>query len=210
MEDKEKNVLETPEEELTEKTEAPKEEKHKKKKKESIEDKLEAIEEELQEIKDKYFRTLAEGENMKKRLSDDLKRERTYGAYSLADKLIDSIEVFDQALGVQTDDPNFKNFLYGFRMIKDMFMNALKDEGVSLIETKEGDVFDPQTEHAVDTTHDANLPDNTIVKIVKKGYKFKDRLLRPAMVVINLQPQEETKTEQEKPAEDIAQDTAQA
>ncbi len=177
------------------KEETAKEEKHKKKKKETLEDKIEAIAEELENFKDKYYRSLAENENTKKRLTEDLKRERTYASYSLSDKLIDSIEIFDQALNVETEDPNFKNFLYGFKMIKDMFMQSLNQEGVTLINTKIGDSFDPLLEQAVDTTNDPNVEDNTIVKIVKKGYKFKDRLLRPAMVVINIIPKNEIETE---------------
>ncbi|MGD9910413.1 MAG: nucleotide exchange factor GrpE [Candidatus Izemoplasmatales bacterium] len=195
------DIKKEPELEITEDSETvqekTKEEKHKKKKKDSVESKLEEITEELEAFKDKYYRSLAEMENVKKRLTEDLKRERNYASYSLSDKLIDSIEIFDQALNVETEDPNFKNFLYGFKMIKDMFMQALNQEGVTLVETKLGDVFDPVSEHAVDTTHDLDTPDNTIVKIVKKGYKFKDRLLRPAMVVINIQPKEETNEENE-------------
>jgi len=168
-----------------------KEDKHKKKKKDSLEEKLEIIEEELQNVKDKYLRALAEMDNVKKRVNEDLKRERTYSSYTLSDKLIDSLEIFDQALNVQTDDPNFKNFLYGFKMIKDMIYSALEQEGVTQINTLEGETFDPVTEHAVDTTWDVTLPENTIVKVVKKGYKFKDRLLRPAMVVINMKPKSE-------------------
>jgi len=194
MEDLEKEVPEMETSQETEK-EGQKEEKHKKKKKESLEDQLELIQEELMNVKDKYLRALAEMDNTKKRMTEDLKRERMYSAYSLSEKLIDSIEIFDQALNVQTDDPNFKNFLYGFKMIKDMFMTALNQEGVTLIDTKVGDVFDPVTEHAVDTAYDESAADNTILKVVKKGYKFKDRLLRPAMVVINILPKTENTDE---------------
>lgn len=202
---KDEVTIEVPEEELKEKpVTEPKEEKHKKKKKETLEDKLEEIQEELKEVKDKYFRALAEMDNTKKRLQEDLKKERTYASYTLADKMIDSIEIFDQALGIETEDTNFKNFLYGFKMIKDMFMNALNEEGVKVIETKIGDLFDPNTEHAVDKTHDPEIADNTIVKIVKKGYKFKDRLLRPAMVVINIVPKQENESDssEESPQEE--------
>lgn len=195
MDEKEKELVNEPVTNEEQHVEAQKQEnkddKHKKKKKDSLEEKLEIIEEELQNVKDKYLRALAEMDNVKKRVNDDLKRERTYSSYTLSDKLIDSLEIFDQALNVQTDDPNFKNFLYGFKMIKDMIYSALEQEGVTQINTKEGESFDPVTEHAVDTTWDETKPENTIVKVVKKGYKFKDRLLRPAMVVINMKPKSE-------------------
>ncbi|MBU1145531.1 MAG: nucleotide exchange factor GrpE [Firmicutes bacterium] len=184
MSEKEKELKD--QEELKELSEQDHKTKKEKKKKESLEDKLELIQEELQNVKDKYLRVLAEMDNYKKRTSEDLKRERKYASMSVAEKLIDAIEVFDQALLIETDDPNFKNFLYGFKMIKDMIYSPLVEEGVSVIETKIGDVFNPNTEHAFDSIEDETLPNNTITKIVKKGYMFKDRLLRPAMVIINI------------------------
>jgi len=178
------------EKELVEETEDAKEKTSKKKKKNALEDKIDILTEELNEFKDKYFRSLAEFDNYKKRMTEDMKKERTYASYALSDKLIDSLEIFDQALNVETDDPNFKNFLYGFKMIKDMIMSSLTAEGVTLIDTKIGDAFNPNLEHAMDTVSDESLANNSIVKVVKKGYKFKDRLLRPAMVVINTLPAE--------------------
>jgi molecular chaperone GrpE len=162
-----------------------------------LDDKLETIEQELNQLKEKYFRTLADTENTKKRLNTELKKERKYGSMSLADRLIDTLEVFDQALSVETDDKNLKNFLYGFKMIKDMIFQALQDEGVNVIECKKGDTFDPNVHEAVDKTHDPDLETNTIVKVVKKGYKFKDRLLRPVMVIANIVEEDTPEEEQD-------------
>lgn len=175
---------------LVEETDKNPEDKSKKKKKNKIEEQLETIQDELTEVKDKYFRALAEMENYKKRMTEDLKRERKYAALSLADKLIDSVEVFDQALNMETEDKNLKNFLYGFKMINDMIFNALKDEGLMVIESKIGDDFDPTIHEAMDVEYNPEVEENKILKIYKKGYKFKDRVLRPTMVIINQQPYE--------------------
>ncbi|XMB72580.1 nucleotide exchange factor GrpE [Mycoplasmatota bacterium WC30] len=191
-EDKEKVVSATEETVVSDKKE-----KVKKKKKDKPEDVILEIQEELAEIKDKYFRTLAETENFKKRINEDLKRERKYAGFSLANKLIDSIEVFNQALNMETNDPNLKNFLYGFRMIDDMILNALKEEGVSIIDTKVGDEFDPSKQQAMDKEYDSEKPENTVLKVVKKGYLFKDRILRPSTVIINIKPEEEIKNIEE-------------
>ncbi|MBI9008800.1 MAG: nucleotide exchange factor GrpE [Tenericutes bacterium] len=180
-------------------TEEPKEamdskeskEKAKKKKKSKPEDQILEIQEELAELKDKYFRSLAETENFKKRLNEDLKRERKYAGYTLANSLIDSIEIFNQALNMETNDPNLKNFLYGFKMIDDMIFNAMKEEGVSVIDTKVGATFDPTKQEAMDKEYDPEKPLNTVLKVVKKGYLFKDRILRPSMVVINIKKETE-------------------
>ena len=178
-----------------------KKEKAKKNKKPSYEELLLEIQDELAELKDKYFRSLAETENSKKRLNEDLKKERKYGGYSLANRLIDSIEIFNQALNIKTEDPNLKNFLYGFKMIDEMIYNALKDEGVSVIETKIGDQFDPSKQEAMDVEYDPEKPENTILKVVKKGYLFKDRILRPSMVVINIKKDETETVESEEEIE---------
>ena len=193
MSEVEKELVVEPEKELTSKKEQVKEEKTKKKKKSSIENQLESVQEELQSVKDKYYRNLAEMENFKKRMNEDLKKERKYAGITMADKLIDSLEVFDQALNMETEDKNMMNFLYGFKMIKDMMFNALKDEGVVLVESKIGDDFDPNIHEAMDKEYNPEQKENTILKVVKKGYKFKDRILRPAMVVINIKPEEENK-----------------
>ena len=161
----------------------------------SIDEKLEEIQKELEGVKDKYLRALAEMENFKKRNSEELKRERKYAAQPIADKLIDQLEVFEQALNIQTDDANFKNFLYGFKMIKDMLFNVLVDEGVKKIELVPGMAFDPNTMEPIEAIYDSDQPDNIVIKVVKNGYMFKDRLLRPVTVVINQKPEIEEETE---------------
>lgn len=170
----------------------------KKSKKTRIEDQLDKLQEELDSFKDKYYRNLAEMENYKKRTSKELINERKYASQSLADKLIDSLEVFSQALDTKTNDKAMQNFLYGFKMIKDMIFNALKDEGVSKIEVQEGDEFNPNIHEPMDTEYNPDKPENTILKVTKTGYKFKDRTLRPAFVIINIKPKQEMKEKENK------------
>lgn len=154
----------------------------------TVEERLDLLSAELAEVKDKYLRALADMENFKKRNNEDTAREKKYAAMPICGKLIDHLEVFDQAVSVPTEDPQFKNFLYGFKMIRDMLYGVLQDEGVTQIDLKVGDPFDPNLAHAIETINDPEQPDHAVVKIAKKGYRFKDRLLRPAMVVINLRP----------------------
>jgi len=174
------------------KNEEPKTKKDKKskKKKQSSDELLLEAQEELAEIKEKYYRKLAEMENYKKRVDEDMKRERKYAGYSLANRLVDSLVIFNQALNMETNDPNLKNFLHGFKMIDEMIFNAMKDEGVAVIDTKVGDPFDPTKQEAVDIEYDPQKPENTVLKVQKKGFLFKDRILKPSMVVINIKPNE--------------------
>ncbi len=199
--DKEKNKVEN----MTEENIESKEKVEKTEKAEpTIDEKLEVIQKELDNVKDKYLRALAEMENFKKRNAEEIKREKKYAAQPVADKLIDQIEVFEQALNIQTEDPNFKNFLYGFRMIKDMLYNVLVDEGVKKIDIVPGAVFDPNMMETIELVNDPNQPDHIVLRVAKNGYMFKDRLLRPAMVVINQKPENETKSNNEKLDENVA------
>lgn len=157
-------------------------------------DDYEALEKELAELKDKYLRMLAETDNFKKRNAEELRREKQYASMPVCDKMIDAVDTFELALAVKTEDPNFKNFLYGFRMIKDLIYNVLVAEGVTQIPLKEGDTFDPNVAHAIDTSHDPDLPEHVVLKVVKNGYRYKERLLRPAMVTINVKPVKEPET----------------
>ena len=163
---------------------------------ETLTTQVETLTKELDETKDKYFRALAELENVKKRTQEEIKRERKYASQDVSDRLIDPIDIFEQALKVPTEDPQFKNFLYGFKMIKDMIYKVLEDDGVKVVPVKVGDAFDPTSQHAIESEHNLEIADQSVVKVVKTGYFYKDRLLRPAMVVINVHPQEEVEEEQ--------------
>lgn len=172
----------------------------------TVEERMNIIQAELENVKDKYLRALAEMENYKKRNTEELKKERKYASMPIADKLIDQLEVFEQALNIKTEDQNFKNFLYGFRMIKDMIYNVLTEEGVALIKLSIGSRFDPNTMQSIETVNKPDQPDNTVIKIIKNGYMYKERLLRPAMVVINMRPEEtiETNNQNENLDENVA------
>jgi molecular chaperone GrpE len=176
---------------------------------ETLPSELELAKSEALDWKDKYFRALAELENYKKRAIEDSKKERKYASQDVSDKLIDSIDVFTQALQMQTEDPNFKNFLYGFRMIRDMIYKVLEDEGVKLVSVKEGDSFDPNTQHAIDTEEHLELADQSVLRVQKSGYLYKDRLLRPAMVVINVHPKMEELNDETTNEESLAKESVQ-
>jgi molecular chaperone GrpE len=161
---------------------------------------LEAAKAEAAEFKDKYFRALAELDNAKKRTAEESKRERKYASQDVCDKMIDAVDIFDAALRMQTDDPQMKNFLYGFKMIRDMLFKVLEDEGVKQIAVAIGSPFDPITQHAIETRTEPTQPDQAVLKVIKNGYYYKDRVLRPAMVETNVIPKEEPKPDTPKPA----------
>ena len=174
-----------------------KEEKKAKAKKEEAED-LEILElkAEVAKLSDLYLRTLADAENFKKRINDERTRERKYASQSLLEKLVNVTDIFDKAVNSNVDDEKLKNFLIGFQMINKNIQDILEEEGVSKIESL-GKIFDPKVHHAVETVNDEEKEDNIIVQERQTGYYYKDRILRPALVVVNKINNEDNKEDEE-------------
>ena len=148
------------------------------------------LEEEVKRLKDLYLRTLADTENFKRRINEERIRERKYAAQGLLEKLISVIDIFDQAIGVEADDPKLKNFLTGFTIINKQLNEILEEEGVKKIDARD-QIFDPAYHHAVEVEHDENKEDNIVLEVYQNGYTFKDRVLRPALVKVNKSKKEE-------------------
>ncbi|MDI9508152.1 MAG: nucleotide exchange factor GrpE [Bacillota bacterium] len=148
------------------------------------------LEEEVKRLKDLYLRTLADAENFKRRINEERIRERKYAAQGLLEKLISVIDIFDQAIGVETDDPKLKTFLTGFTIINKQLNEILEEEGVKKIDARD-QIFDPAYHHAVEVEHDENKEDNIVLEVYQNGYTFKDRVLRPALVKVNKSKKEE-------------------
>lgn len=163
-----------------------KEEKKAKKKEEEQAEDLEILKlkAEVAKLSDLYLRTLAEAENFKKRINDERMRERKYASQSLLERLVNVTDIFDKAVNSNVDDEKVKNFLIGFQMINKNLQDLLEDEGVTKIKAK-GEVFDPKVHHAVETVTDLEQDDNIIVQERQTGYYYKDRILRPSLVVVN-------------------------
>jgi len=163
-----------------------KEEKKAKKKEEEQAEDLEILElrAEVAKLSDLYLRTLAEAENFKKRINDERMRERKYAGQSLLERLVNVTDIFDKAVNSNVDDEKVKNFLIGFQMINKNLQDLLEEEGVTKIKAK-GEVFDPKVHHAVETVTDLEQDDNIIVQERQTGYYYKDRILRPSLVVVN-------------------------
>ena len=75
-------------------------------------------------------------------------------------------------------------------MIANQISEILKNEGLVKIEVKAGDEFDPKHMQAVQTDYDESKPENTVLRVMQNGYMYKDRILKPVMVIVNKKPEE--------------------
>ncbi|MDD2258557.1 MAG: nucleotide exchange factor GrpE [Bacilli bacterium] len=151
---------------------------------EKQEDELELLRKEIKRLNNLYLRTLADSENYKKRIDEEKLRDRKYAAQSVLEQLVNIIDIFDKAVNVKTDDQKINNYLIGFKMINNNLQELLKNEGVKKIEVI-GKQFDPKLHHAMDTKYDKNKDDGIILEETQTGYLFKDRVLRPSIVIVN-------------------------
>lgn len=151
---------------------------------EKQEDEIELLRKEIKRLNNLYLRTLADSENYKKRIDEEKLRDRKYAAQSVLEQLVNIIDIFDKAVNVKTDDQKINNYLIGFKMINNNLQELLKNEGVKKIEVI-GKQFDPKLHHAMDTKYDKNKDDGIILEETQTGYLFKDRVLRPSIVIVN-------------------------
>ena len=159
-----------------------------KKKPESLESKLQhnltQLQKEKDDLEDKYLRSQAEMQNMQNRYNNERAQLIKYESQSLAKDVLPAMDNLERALATKVDDEASKQLKKGVQMTLDSLVKAMKDHGISEI-TAEGVKFDPNLHQAVQTVEAENDDQKDhVVRVLQKGYLYKDRTLRPAMVVV--------------------------
>ena len=170
--------------ENTETTETEEEVVEEKTTEELLQEKVDKLEEELKQSEDKYLRLYAEFENFKRRKNKEIETNNVYKSQKVITEILPSLDNLERALQVESDNEKIKSLLKGVEMVYEGLLNVLKSEGVELIET-ENSQFDPNYHHAVMQDEDSEKESGAILDTFQKGYKLKDRVIRPAMVKVN-------------------------
>lgn len=150
---------------------------------------VETLQEELQKLKaqfdDALLREKAELENFKKRMRTDQETTLKYASQSLIVNILPILDGLDKALEhVDNQSEEVKTFVKGFEMIYQLLLQTLRSEGLEEIESV-GKTFDPYLHQAIAQVETDEYEDNIITEVMQKGYKLKDRVIRPAMVKVN-------------------------
>lgn len=151
---------------------------------ELLQEKVDKLEEELKQSEDKYLRLYAEFENFKRRKNKEIETNNVYKSQKVITEILPSLDNLERALQVESDNEEIKSLLKGVEMVYEGLLNVLKTEGVELIETENAQ-FDPNYHHAVMQDEDSEKESGAILDTFQKGYKLKDRVIRPAMVKVN-------------------------
>ncbi|MGZ2589988.1 molecular chaperone GrpE [Staphylococcus borealis] len=136
------------------------------------------------ENEEKYLRLYAEFENYKRRIQKENETNKTYQSQRVLTDILPTIDNIERALQIEGDDESFKSLQKGVQMVHESLLRALKDNGLEEIET-EGQAFDPNFHQAVVQDDNPDFKSGDITQELQKGYKLKDRVLRPSMVKVN-------------------------
>lgn len=162
------------------KAEEPKEHKkeHKKDKK------LEELQNEINTLKDKNMRIAAEMVNTLRRKDEETNRLLKYSNESLITELLPVIDNFERALNVAAKTTDIESYQKGMTMIYNSLKNILEKFEVKEIEAIDKE-FDPSYHQAVMQEEKEGTKENIVIEVLQKGYTYKDKVIRPAMVKVS-------------------------
>ncbi len=138
---------------------------------------------------DRLLRTSADFDNFKKRAAREKQDAVKYANQELLQKLIPVLDNFDMALAAtQTTEAGAPHSLQaGISMVYQLLKKVLQEAGLEEVDAT-GQLFDPSLHEAVSQQEVAEVPEGQVFRQLRKGYKLRDRLLRPAGVIVAKQP----------------------
>ena len=147
---------------------------------------IEELQQQVATYKEMLLRNQAELQNYKRRREEETAKMMKYKDEDLIKEFLVVLDNFERAIKMDDDDltDEVSRFLEGFKLIYSNTVNILNKYEVKEIEA-EGVEFDPDYHHAVLTEHDENKPAGVVLEVLQKGYMYKDKVIRPAMVKVN-------------------------
>lgn len=166
---------------------------------------VEMLKEQLSQLRDekdkwmnKYYQELADVQNLRKEIQRDNQSLLEYRAMPFIEKLVPFMNSMDMAFKSEPKDPAVKSWIDGIHMSYKQLWQVMAEEGLTEIDPKVGDEFDPAWMQSMQTVDGEK--DDAVAQVSMKGYKLKNRLVSPAMVVV-------TKKVEKKPEDEKKDDT---
>jgi molecular chaperone GrpE len=146
----------------------------------ATESELQKVRAERDSLLDRLARVQAEFDNARKRASKEQQEYRDYAVSDAIKTLLPVVDSLERALKVRSEGSEFRG---GVELIHKQLRAALEKLSVQPI-AAEGHPFDPRFHEAIEMVETSEVPDHQVIEELQRGYKFKDRLLRPAMVKV--------------------------
>ena len=157
--------------------------KERKSKRRFSKDKKDKKDEEIETLKDRLVRQMAEFDNFRKRTDKEKSQMYEIGAKDVIEKMLQVVDNFERGLSVLTEEEKQSPFAEGMDMIYKQLMTTLEGLEVKPIEAT-GQVFDPELHNAVMHIEDEALEENTIAEEFQKGYTYRGGVVRHSMVKV--------------------------
>jgi molecular chaperone GrpE len=147
---------------------------------------LETLRAELQERQDRFIRLQADFENFRRRTLREREEAYQYGHQNLVKDLLPTVDNLERAIehARKSGREDLDGLLQGIDLVQRELMGVLAKHGVTEIDAL-GQLFDPSVHEALAQVEDPTVSANTVVQVFQKGYRLRDRLLRPAQVVVS-------------------------
>lgn len=162
---------------------------------EAAEVEVDALRREAAEMRELAQRKQAELENYRRRVERERADLLRHAGFEVVKEVLPVLDNLERALQASESSPE-ESFRAGVAIICRQFREILTRQGLSEVES-EGRTFDPHVHEAVTRIETSEHPEGTVVEVLQKGYLFKDRLLRPAMVSVAQAPEAESGSESE-------------
>lgn len=151
---------------------------------ESVAPDISALQAEVEKYKDAALRSRAEFDNYRKRVVREKEDAIRYANASLFENLLPILDNFELGLGAAKTATDAAGIVKGLEMVRKQLEDFLRSSGVENVDAA-GEVFDPNVHEAVGQEASAEVPEGTVVRQLRRGFKLRDRLLRPASVVVS-------------------------
>lgn len=146
-------------------------------------EKIEKLEAEIKKWKDDYVRKIAEVENFKKRIEKEKQEFLKYSSEKLLVKTLDVVDNLERAVESSKQSQDFESLVKGVEMTLSQLHQILDSEGVVALESL-GKEFNPYEHHAMMQEETDEHENNTVMMELQKGYKMKDKIIRPSLVKV--------------------------
>ncbi len=153
---------------------------------EILTEKLKKLEEEKQAAFAQLVRRQADFENFRKRVEREKQEFRQKAEVELLTKLLPVLDGFERALASETE--NTDDYRKGVELIYKQFADILARAGLEKIDTF-GQTFDPLVHHAIERVETTDYPDHQVLGELQPGYRYKNELVRPALVRVAVHPE---------------------
>lgn len=162
-----------------------------------------AAEDELAELRDRHLRLAADFENFRRRALREREEAHQFGHQNLVKDLLGTVDNLARAIehARQSDAADLEGLLQGVELVERELLATLSRHGLGVIRA-EGERFDPSLHEALAQVEDGSAEEGTVVQVLQPGYLLRDRLLRPARVVVSKRPAEAGPPSEPEPAED--------